>query len=324
MRRRMLIAAPALWLTAGASLAQTPPRPARIGVLGSVPYQTWPRRAIFVEAMRERGWVEGTHYIVDAVVEDGSPEHRSALAADLVQRKPDLLLAPGTPAVAPLMKATRSIPIVFFAVGDPLGAGFVSNLARPGGNVTGLGGLALGLMTKQLELLHLAVPGARRIGAFVHPEFPGADVVLPDWRAAAARLGLELRQVVLRSPDELDAAFAALARERVEALHLLGQPFMLARAGQIAAWVAEQRLPSISPFPQLTQAGLLMSYNSSLDDTVRRVAYYIDRILKGTPPGEMAVEQPTRFYLTVNLMSASRLGLSLPRELLLRADVVIE
>jgi putative tryptophan/tyrosine transport system substrate-binding protein len=254
-RRRILIAAPALGLSALSGLAQVPTRSARIGILGSQPYATWPRRAIFVEAMRERGWVEGAHYIVDAVVEDGRAEHRATLAAELVQRNPDILLAPGAPAVGPLMKATRTIPIVFFAVSDPVDAGFVSNLARPGGNVTGLGALGPGLVTKQLELLHLAVPRARRIGALVHPEFPGADIALPQWRAAARGLGLELRQVELRSPDELDSAFAALARERVDALHLLGQPFMLARAGQIAARVGEQRLPAISAFSQLTQAG---------------------------------------------------------------------
>ncbi len=320
-RRRALVAAPALWLAAGTGRAQAP---ARIGVLGSVPYETWPRRAIFVEAMRERGWIEGTHFVVDALVEDGSPESRSALAAELVRRNPDLLLAPGTPAVGPLMQATRSIPIVFFAVGDPVGAGFVSNLARPGGNVTGLGGLGLGLGTKQLELLHQAVPRARRVGALVHPEYPGANLFLPELEAAARGLGLELRLVVLRSPDELVSAFAALARERVDALHAGGQPFLLPRAGQIAALVAEQRLPAVSYLPQLTRAGLLMSYNSSLDDTVRRLAYYIDRILKGTPAGEMAVEQATRFYLSLNLKTARALGLSLPQQLLLRADEVIE
>ncbi len=320
----MLIATPAVWLAAGSALAQSPARPARIGVLGSVPYETWPRRAIFVEAMRERGWIEGTHYIVDTAVENGSPESRAALAAELVQRKPDLLLAAATPEVGPLMRATRSIPIVFFAVGDPVGAGFVSNLARPGGNVTGLGGLGSGLATKQLELLHQAVPQARRIGTLVHSEYPGVQVFLPELKAAAHSLGLELRQVELRAADELDGAFAALERERVDALHLGGQPFMLARAGQIAALVAEQRLPAVSFFPQLTRAGLLMSYNSSLDDTVRRLAYYIDRILKGTPPGELPVEQATRFYLTLNLKTARSLGLTLPRGVLLRADEVIE
>jgi len=178
-RRRILTAAPALWWAAGASRAQTPARPARIGVLGSVPYETWPRRAIFVAAMRERGWVEGTHFVVETLVEDGSPASRTAPAAELVRRNPDLLLAPGTPAVGPLMRATRSIPIVFFAVGDTLSAGFVSNLARPGGNVTGLGGLSPGESAKQIKLLHQAVPRARRVGALVHPHYPGAQHALP-------------------------------------------------------------------------------------------------------------------------------------------------
>ncbi|MEO7852682.1 MAG: ABC transporter substrate-binding protein, partial [Rubrivivax sp.] len=223
-----------------------------------------------------------------------------------------------------LMQATQTIPIVFVNAGDPVGAGFVSNLARPGGNVTGLGGLASGLVIKQLELLKQAVPRAQRIGLAHNPDFRLHAIGLPDLQAAAQRLGVELRQVTLRSPDELGPAFATLTRERVDALLLLGQPFLLGAPAAVAALTQEHRLPTVSPFVGLTQAGVLMSYGNTFDDLLRRLPHYLDRILKGTPPGELPVEQPSRFYLTINLKTARSLGLTLPQSLLLQATEVIE
>lgn len=312
------------WLVTGVGKAQVPARQFRIGVLGTVPYETWPRRPVFVEAMRERGLIEGTHFFVDAVVDKGDPEGLKQLALELVGRRPDVIVSPGSLAVRPLMAATRSIPIVFFGVGDPVGSGFVDNLARPGGNVTGLGGLGSGQGAKMLELLTQAVPRARRVGLLRSPDFPGFKAIVPELERAANALGVALRPVLLRAADDLDAAFAELARDKVDALYLFGHPFMPTSGPRIAALVAEQRLAAISPFVQLTQAGVLMSYSSSQDDTVRRVAYYLDRILKGTPAGELAIEQPTRFYLTLNQTSARALGLTLPQSLLLRADEVLQ
>ncbi len=312
------------WFATRVGQAQVPARQFRIGVLSPIAYETWSRRPIFVEAMRERGWIEGTHFVVDGVVDKGDPERMKQLALELVGRRPDVIFVPGTPGVGPMMAATRSIPIVFYAVGDPVGSGFVDNLARPGGNVTGLGGLGTGLGAKMLELLTQAVPRARRVGLLRDPDFPGFKVIFPELERAANGLGVALRPILLRTADDLDAAFAELAREKVDALHLFGNPFMPSNAARIAALVAEQRLAAISPFVQLTQAGLLMSYNSSLDDTVRRLAYYLDRILKGTPAGDLPVEQPTRFYLTLNLKAARAIGVTLPQSLLLRADEVLQ
>ena len=274
--------------------------------------------------MRERRWIEGTNYVLDTLHYDGHAERIPALAAELVQRRPDVIVAAGSTPVRPLMQATQTIPIVFLNAGDPVDSGFVSNLARPGGNVTGLGGLASALVVKQLELLKQAVPRAQRIGLAHNPDFRPHAVGLPDLQAAAQRLGVELRQVTLRSPDELGPAFAALTRERVDALLLLGQPFIFSAPAPVAALTLEHRLPTVSLFVELTRAGVLMSYGNTSEDVLRRLPHYLDRILKGTPPGDLPVEQPSRFYLTINLKTARALGLTLPQTLLLQATEVIE
>jgi len=326
-RRVVLAAAAATLARTGSAWAQAPARMVRIGLITTNP---WPNAqppqwvAIFAEGMRERGWVEGSNYVLDALHYDGHAERIPALAAELVQRRPDVIVASASPPVRPLMQATQTIPIVFVNAGDPVGAGFVSNLARPGGNVTGLGGLASGQGARALDLLKQAVPRAQRIGLAYNPDFRLHAVVLPELDAAAQRLGVELRQVTLRSPDELGPAFEVLARERVDALQLFGQPFILSAPAPVAALTQEHRLPTISPFVELTRAGALMSYGNTFEDLLRRLPHYLDRILKGTPPGEMPVEQPSRFYLTINLKTARALGLTLPQSLLLQAEEVIE
>jgi putative ABC transport system substrate-binding protein len=321
-RRGLLLGAAAPWLSA--AFAQAPPRPARIAMPLAMPYADWPRRAPFIEAMRERGWIEGTHFVVDVVQADGSAQRMPAVAAELVQRRPDLIVTSTTPTVGPIMKATSTIPIVFYGVGDPVGSGIVASLARPGGNVTGIGGLAVGAYAKQPELLTQAVPGARRIGVLMNPEFALHVDAWRELEPAAQHRGLQLRRVPLRSLDEIDVAFAALAGERIDALHLFGQLFLLLNAARVATLVTQHRWPAVSGFEQLAQAGLLLSYANRVEDDVKRVAWYVDRILKGTPPGELPVEQPSRFYLTLNLKTARALGLGVPQSLLLQADEVIE
>lgn len=274
--------------------------------------------------MRERGWVEGTNYRLDALNYDGYAERIPALAAELVQRRPDVIVAAGSTPVRPVMQATQTIPIVFLNAGDPVGSGFVSNLARPGGNVTGLGGFASGQNARQLDLLKRALPRAQRIGVALNPDFRLHAIGLQEMHAAAQRLAVDLVQVPLRSPDELKPAFAALARERVEALHLWGQPFVLAAPAPVAALTQEHRLPTISPFVELTRAGVLMSYGNTFEDLLRRLPYYLDRILRGTPPGELPVEQPSRFYLTLNQRTAKALGVVFAQPLMVQADEVIE
>ena len=250
--------------------------------------------------MRELGWIEGRHYMVDNRYTEGRSERIAAHAADLVQHKIDLLVGSGTPHTTALKNATSTIPILFFYVGDPVGSGFVAGLARPGGNVTGLGGLGPGMYTKQLELLREVVPKAAR------------------------SLGVTLRPIELRSPDDIDPAFATLAREPVDALQIFGQPFLFAQGARVAKRAIEHRLPAIFGFEEVARDGILMSYGAKLIDDIRRLPYFADRILKGAKPADLPVEQPSRFYLTVNQKTAKALGLTIPQSVLLRADEVIE
>jgi putative ABC transport system substrate-binding protein len=223
-----------------------------------------------------------------------------------------------------VMKATSTIPIVFLTVGDPVGSGFVSNLARPGGNVTGQGGLSEGLGGKSLDLLKQAVPRAQRVGVLENPDFVLHNAMQPGLTAAAQRLGLQLRWVPMRSQQDMDAAFTSLAADRPDAVMLLGQPFVVTQRARVAALALEHRLPMINPFQELARAGVLMSYGWRIEDEARRLPYYLDRILKGTPPGDLPVEQPTRFYLVLNQKTAKSLGLVLPPSLLLQATEVVE
>ena len=302
--------------------AQTPRKVYRIGWLSTTPYAGSSAQEPFVEGMRERGWVEGGNFTVDNLYTEGRNERFPALAAELVQRRVDLIVCAASASTAAARNATAAIPIVFFFVGDPVGYGFVASLARPGGNITGLGGLALGAQSKHLELLREVAPKASRIAMFVNPDLHAR--LRADIEPAARRLGITLRVVELRSPDEIDAAFASIDRARVDALLIFGQAGLYAHVARLARMAIERRLPTVTPLEEATRDGALMSYGPRIVDDVRRLPYYVDRILKGASPSELPVEQPTRFYLTINLRTARALGLVVPQALLLRADEVIE
>ena len=305
--------------------AQSPARPpARIGWLSSAPVAPSPLWDAFVEGMRERGWVEGRDYTLINLRSEGRNERLPTLVAELVQRKVDLIIAGGTQPASAAMKAAPTTPVLFFFAGDPVGSGLVASLARPGGNVTGLGGLGAGLHARQLQMLKEAVPEATRVAMVFNPDFPLHAANRAEVEPAAQRLGVTLRPVELRSPADIDDAFASMAREKVHALHFFGQPFLYALGARAAALAIEHRLPAMIPFVEVARAGLLMSYGPRQIDDVRRLPHYIDRILKGAPPGEMPVEQPTRFYLTLNLKTAKAIGLAIPPSLRLQADEVIE
>ena len=283
-----------------------------------------PTYDVFVAAMRDLGWVEGRNYSVENLLYEGHSERLAAIAADAVARKFDLIICAGTPPTVAARKATSTIPIVFYFLGDPIGSGVVASFAHPGGNVTGLGGLGPGIYTKMLELLREAAPKASRVALFVNPTFSLHAGFVADAEAAARRMKLTLKPVEVRSPDDMDGALAAVKRDKADALLILGQPFLIAQGPRVAKFAIEQRLPTMVPFEGVVHDGILMSYGSKLADDVRRVAYYVDRILKGAPPGDLPVEQPTRFYLTVNLKTAKAIGLTLPAALLTRADLVID
>ncbi len=327
MRRRWLLCTAAGALLAnGAARAREAERIPRIAWVGAVPIKGWPPFAIFTEGMRERGWIEGRHYLMDEASYDGRAERIPAVVADLVARQPDLIVGSSTLPMRPLMQATKTLPIVMFAVGDPEGQGFVSNLARPGGNVTGLSSFDHGILAKQFELLLQAAPQARRVGVTLHPDIPPHVQGLRDVEAAAQRLGVQVRPVPLRTPDDVEPMMQALQRERVEAVHFFAHPLLNTgdRTARLAAFALQQRWPTAISERAQVAAGMLLSYGWRLDDLLRRLPHYVIRILEGTPPGEMPVEQPTRFYTTINLKTARALDLKLPQTLLLQATELIE
>lgn len=289
-RRRFV--AGAIALASARSWARPLGRPARIGWLSSTTITQWPPYPAFVEAMRERGWIGGTDYVVDASSYDGRAERIPGLVAELVARQPDLIIGSGTPPMRPLMQATQTIPIVMFTVGDPVGQGFVASLGRPGGNVTGLSSLDHGMLAKQFELLLQAAPQARRIGLLHNPDIGPHVLGLRD----------------------------------VEAVHLLLQPFLNTgdRAARVAALALQRRWPTALGATTQVRAGILVGYGWTNEDMLRRLPHYIIRILEGTAPADMPVEQPTRFYTALNLRTAKALGLTLPPTLLLQADEVVE
>jgi putative tryptophan/tyrosine transport system substrate-binding protein len=325
-RRSIVATAVAAWLTRARAQPQPPPRPARIGWVASVPIIRWPLYAAFTEVMRERGWIEGTHYVVEGASYDGRAERIAEAVAEAVKRKPDLLISGGVPPMRALMQATSTIPIVMFAVGDPVEQGIVASLARPGGNVTGVASLDRAMGGKQIELLMQAAPHARRIGLVFNPDIPIHVGDLAYVEAAVLRQGATPRAVELRSPDGIDAAIAALQRERVEAVHILPQPFMFSggHVARLAELALQHRWPTVLADVAHVRAGILLSYGQKTEDMVRRLPHYVIRILEGTPPADLAVEQPTRFYLWLTMKTARLLGLTLPNALLLRADEVIE
>jgi putative tryptophan/tyrosine transport system substrate-binding protein len=223
----------------------------------------------------------------------------TALAADLVQRKVDLLVGSGSPHTAALKNATATIPILFYYVGDPVGS-FVASLARPGGNVTGLGGLGAGTHAKQLELLREVVPKASRIAMLHNPALPFHSAAAAEVEPAARSLGITLRPIELRSPDDIDPAFATLAREPVDALLIFGQGFLFPHGARVAQLAIKQRLPAIIPFQEVARDGVLMSYGPNIIDSVRRLPYFVDRVLKG--------KRPPSTLLTNSASTLSRLG----------------
>ena len=324
MRRRDTLPLMLAMCAAPLATAQQAGKVYRIGWLSGTSIAPSPQWTEFVGGMRELGWIEGQNFTVENLLYEGRSERLPAVAAEAVQRKFDVIICGGTPPTTAAKNATATFPILFYYVGDPVGAGFVASLARPGGNITGMGGLGPGIHAKMLELLKEAVPKATRIAMLTNPTFPLHAVYGADAESASRGLKVMLRPVELRSPEEIDGAFATIARDKVDALLILGQPFLFGQGARVAKLAMEQRLPAMIPFVEVVRDGVLMSYGSRVIDDVRRLPYYVDRILKGAKPAELPVEQPTRFYLTVNLKTAKAIGLTVPPSLLQRADQLIE
>ena len=301
--------------------AQQAAKVARIGYLGDNPGPHV--REAFLQGLRDLGYVEGRNVVIEYRYAEGKLERFPALAAELVALKVDVILAPSNPATVAARKATMSIPIVMVLAPDPVAQGFVSSLARPGGNLTGLTSQSPETAGKRLQLLKEAVPNLSRVAALWEPGYPGDRLGVSAVEAAARALGVQLQLLRLQSPDELDGAFAAMTRGRAGAV-LVGGFLAFARRAQIAELAVKRRLPTMCVARQYVEAGCLMSYGLDYTVQIRRAAYFVDRILNGVKPADLPVEQPTKFELVVNLKTARALGLTLPQSVLARADHIVE
>jgi len=281
--------------------------------------------ATFRAALRELGWMEGRNIGIEIGWATGDRETIGRLAKKLVESRPELILASTTVATAALLQQTRSIPIVFALVSDPVGSGFVASFPRPGGNVTGFTTMPPTMAEKWFELLKEAVPRVARLAfLFNPPSAPYIDFYLKPLKVAARSFAVEVIVAPVRDISDLESAFEAQARASNGALLVWPDSFMTAHRAAIASLLARHRLPAVSPFRIFAESGCLLSYGSDSVDNFRRAASYVDRILKGDKPTELPVQQPTKFELVVNLKTAKALGLTVPPSLLLRADQVIE
>jgi putative tryptophan/tyrosine transport system substrate-binding protein len=325
MRRRAFIlalgGAAASWPLA--SRAQQPKMPT-IGFLGGqTPAAQRQWTAAFVQRLRELGWSEGRNVAIEYRWADGRVERSAEIAAEIVRLKVDVIVTAGTTTVVAAKQATSVIPIVFAAAGDPVGTGLVGSLSRPGGNVTGLSNQSTDLAGKQVELLRGVVPTLRRLAILANAGAPNAVPEIGEVQAAARTLGLEVATFEIRRAEDIASAFEALTG-RADALYVVIDPLINTNRVRINALALGARMPTIQGIREYVEAGGLMSYGPSFSDLYRRAAEYVDKILRGTKPGDIPVEQPTKFDLVVNLTTAKALRLKIPESFLLRADEVIE
>jgi ABC-type uncharacterized transport system, periplasmic component len=281
--------------------------------------------AAFLRTLRELGWIEGQNLIIEYRWAEGNVERLPALAAELVRHKVDVIVAPAGSAALAAKNATSSIPIVMIFASDPVEMGLVASLRRPGGNITGTtftpGPEIFG---KQLQILKEAVPHASRVAVLSNPADPSFALQVSQVEATARSLGIRLQHVEARGPEEFDSAFAAMARERADALLVTGTSTFLAHRTRLAELAVKGRLPTMHSFRESVEAGGLMAYAVNMADFVGRAAVYVDKILKGAKPADLPVEQPTKFELIINLKAAKALGITVPQALVLRADEVIQ
>jgi putative ABC transport system substrate-binding protein len=324
MDRRAFIAG-AAWLHGAAASAadSSAGRPPRIGFLGNANSVTGSsQREAFLRGLRERGWIEGQTMTVEYRWADGRLDRIAALVDELIEARVDVMALSGPVAIAAAQKATRTLPVVFVVLVDPVDRGFVKSLAHPGGNMTGLASQYEELVTKQMQLLKEALPRLSRLALLHHS---ASDPALLAAAGVAARsLGLVTTTLKVTDAAELAAAFEAARGERAEALHVLPSPSLGAQRATLIALAARHRLPAVYELRLYVADGGLMSYGPSIDDLYGRAATFVDRILKGASPGDLAIERPARFELVINRKTARALGLPLPRALLQRADEVID
>jgi putative tryptophan/tyrosine transport system substrate-binding protein len=277
------------------------------------------------QGLRELGYAEGQNIVIEYRWAEGRFERLPDLAAELVRLKVDVIVASTGQAALAAKNSTATIPIIMVGTADPVGSGLVASLAQPGGNVTGLSLTpGLGISGKQLELLHEAFPKLRQVAVLANPAAPVTAGWLRETELAARSLGVQLRVVEVRDPDELDGAFSTIKKAHARALLVIADALLALNRSRIVAFAASSRLPATYPYRSFVNAGGLMSYGVNVHDLFRRAATYVDKILKGAKASGLPVERPTRFELVINLKTAKAIGLTIPPSLLMRADEVIE
>ena len=317
-RRQFLFATAALLVAPIVAQAQRTTKPYRIGVLGLE------NDTILRQSLRELGYVDGRDVVFEFRDPAGNSERGDDLALDLVRLKVDVIIALYPGAVLSAKRATATIPIVMMNTPDPVQLGLVASLARPGGNITGLTTLTVDLSIKQLQFLREAVPRASRVAVLWNHENPWHPVAVKALQASSESQRFQLQTLEVHGPDAFEGAFRAMTAERTEALLVLADPMLFVHRQRLADFAIKHRLPMMGNVRAYAGAGSLLSYWADRTDLSRRAASYVDRILKGAKPGELPIEQPTKFELVINLKTAKALGLTIPQSLLLRADEVIQ
>ena len=329
-RRQLTVIGSALLLGWRPGFGQAPTRgkPWRIGYLAVRARPSTaspdPYYDSFVRGLRDLGYAEGKNILIEWRFADGKPDNLPRLAEELVKLNLDVLVTHSTPAAQILQRATRTVPIVFMAVGNPVESGLAASLARPGGNVTGQSNMTNEVSGKQIELLKTLMPALAHVAVLVNPVNETALVIVQNIRAASQRMGVRVSQVDARTAAEIEKAFAVVAENRAQALIVAPDSLFIAGRSEIAQRALAQRLPSVYAFQEDAAAGGLLSYGPVQTDIYRRGALYVDRILRGAKPGELPIEQPTLFELVINARTASLLGMKVPPALRAQADRVID
>jgi|SRR5689334_1178215 putative tryptophan/tyrosine transport system substrate-binding protein len=304
--------------------AQQPQKIHRIGVLGATsPATIAARLDAFRQGLRELGYIEGKNIVVEYRYADGKLNRVPALAAEMVRLNVEVILTGGSAATRPAKEATTTIPIVMAQDTDPVGNGFVTSLARPGGNITGLSIVAPEIGGKQLELLKESVPKLLRVVVPSNPDEASYAQLRKETELAAKALKIETQFLDARGPQDIDTAFREATKRRADAILVPTMPIVAAQRAQIADLAVKNRLPAMYGQPEYVELGGLMFYGASINDLFRRAATYVDKILKGAKPADLPVEQPTKFELVINLKAAKQIGLTIPPNVLARADRVI-
>ena len=302
-----------------------PQQPTSLRHVGVLQAGSWSEEMVraFRQGLLDAGYSEGRDVAIEWRAANGNYDRLPQLAAELVQRKVDVIVVDATPSAQAAKRATSTIPIVMVLVSDPVGSGLVPSLAHPGGNVTGFSLMTAEVSVKRLELLKEAIPGLTRVAVMWNPETAFHSAVIESFKTVAPALSLKLRFVGVRTPEEIRPAFAAIARAHAQVLYVIDDAFMFAHRATLLKLASTVRIPIVYAAAEFAKEGGLMSYGANLEDSLRQSAGYVDKILKGAKPGDLPIEQPTKFELVVNLKTAKALGITIPQSILLRADEVI-